>query len=106
MFAQIPPQIAALFSAHTLTWLTAGWLLIQAIGRSWHAIKSNGAGAWDAITSRGGLHGIWNALIFGTNIPTVKQVVAETIRQDAVAVAKEQSSASQGQPADTKTTGQ
>ena len=58
MMAQIPPEIAGLFTEKTLVWATAGWLLIQNLGRAYQAIRNGG-----------GLVSIWRGLVYGTNTP-------------------------------------
>ena len=45
-----------------LPWITAAWVLITNVGRLVQAVKSGG-----------GLVGMWNALLYGTNVPTEKQ---------------------------------
>jgi hypothetical protein len=69
MIAQIPPEIAALFTQKALLWATAGWLLLQNLGRIYHAIASGG-----------GLVSIWHGVIFGTNVPTQKEASADAAR--------------------------
>lgn len=49
------------------------WLLITQLGRLWTAVQMHGDGLYSAITTRGGLLGIWNALIRGTAKPVLLQ---------------------------------
>lgn len=69
ILGQIPPEIAALFSQKTLLWITAVWVLVTNVGRARHFIASSGLKFLDAVTSRGGLRGMWGAMVYGTNTP-------------------------------------
>lgn len=58
ILAQLPPEIAGLFTERHLVYATAAWLMIQNVGRIYHAIRSGG-----------GLRGIWRGLVYGANVP-------------------------------------
>lgn len=51
-------ELMKLLPPKYVIYATAGWLLVQNLGRAWHG--------W---TNAGGWRGIRNALIFGTNTP-------------------------------------
>ena len=58
LLAQIPPELAALFTQKALVWATASWLLLQNVGRIYWAIRNGG-----------GLLSIWRGLVYGANAP-------------------------------------
>jgi len=58
-------ELIKLLPPEKVLYATAGWLLIQNLGRIFHAWKAEG-----------GWRGIRNALIFGTNTPSAKETQA------------------------------
>lgn len=56
-------QLNGILPARTVTYVILAWVLMQAIGRAYHAVAYHG----------GGLMTMWRALIFGTNTPHVDE---------------------------------
>ena len=63
MLAQLPPEISGIFTQKTMAYAMAGWFILQNLGRVYQALRSGG-----------GLVSIWRGLIYGTNVPTDKQI--------------------------------
>jgi hypothetical protein len=73
MLETLPPDIVNAIPPKWLVYATAGWLLLQNVGRIFQAIRGGG-----------GLLGIWNGLIYGTN----ENTPAQTKTLDAVKATK------------------
>lgn len=69
----LPPEISNAIPSKWLVYATAGWLLLQNVGRIVQAIRGGG-----------GLVGIWNGLMYGTN----ENTPAQTKSLDAVKATK------------------
>lgn len=57
LFTKLPAQYVA--------YATAAWVLVQSLGRAYSAIRKGG-----------GLKGIWDGLIYGTNTPKNEKTTA------------------------------
>lgn len=59
----IPPILLSIFPVKLIPWLFGFVLLLPYIGRAWHALAT-----------KGGIKGIWNAVVMGTNVPVPMEV--------------------------------
>jgi hypothetical protein len=93
MIAQLDPEtldaVKKIIPSGWVPYVLFAVLCIPYATRAWKSIRSSGSSFFDTVTSKGGLCGIWNAVMHGTNVsPVVLQKIednAQAIQQVAAA---------------------